>query len=245
MCCPEDKFLKLIQEREPIYNKKISVHKGVIENLWKEIAMEMNMSSAECKFKWKNLRNSYARHLRESKVFNTVRPRKQWYLADSMSFLHDHVVKNRYDEYSNDESSATSSSSSFDPFARENEAILYCSAQTYSDIKHELAGAGHHSGGHSSSTSTTLTELRECDTQSTRNIKRQKYNNFMEQLTKQTSENGEINVTDVEHPLVTFFFSLVPDYEKLSPKRQRLFKEKTLNYLHKLVDEEEGNNKYE
>lgn len=41
-------------------------------------------------------------------------------------------------------------------------------------------------------------------------------------------------------PIMKFFESLVPDVEKLSSRRQRLFKERVLHILHNYLDEEEN-----
>ncbi|XP_046663522.1 uncharacterized protein LOC124356512 [Homalodisca vitripennis] len=86
-----DKLLVLIEARPVIYNITGKDHhnQDALAKAWQEIGKELNVSSAECKHKWHNVRSSYARYLRNIKKMpsGSGGKKKKWHLAEAMSFL--------------------------------------------------------------------------------------------------------------------------------------------------------------
>ncbi|XP_050542385.1 uncharacterized protein LOC126906126 [Daktulosphaira vitifoliae] len=94
------RLIALVKDRSLIYNNAWK-DRRCVDNLWLEISLQMRLPTELCKRKWANLRNTYARHVREEKAgLMYDGGRKPWYLADKMSFLKDymHIRMNLFDE---------------------------------------------------------------------------------------------------------------------------------------------------
>lgn len=62
-------------------------HNKIVRNkMWEAVAQEVSATAAECKDKWKNLRASYSRHLR-NKISGNSKSKKPYYMASYMDFL--------------------------------------------------------------------------------------------------------------------------------------------------------------
>ncbi|XP_067626223.1 uncharacterized protein [Eurosta solidaginis] len=86
------KLIDLVKDRRPIYDSDDKLYRQNVDDLWMQIAEEIGIEVNECKRKWLSLRNSYARYLRETRTSDLRgKKRKQWYMADAMSFVKDYV----------------------------------------------------------------------------------------------------------------------------------------------------------
>lgn len=234
----DEKFVLLVQEREAIYDpKKKDYHKRiVVDIMWKEVAEEMGLTVSQCKQKWINLRNSYARHLRALKRYGVGNRRKGWYLADVMSFLQDHM-HSRGPKIRDD--------------SVENFLMLECSE----DFEEQ---SGEKDQTPSPEASIVIEDAHPTQKPDgnfkviavDKNLGKKKANKnswhamtpdnvvgtVLESFTNNTmQECSEIQ----QHPLLQFFAGLIPEYDRLTTKRQRIFKQKSLNVLNDLLDEQE------
>lgn len=84
------KLVKAVEKHPILYNT--SSHypfRKAIDEAWEKVGEEVNDTSAHCKERWLNLRNSYKRYLRQKRS-NVVK--KPYYLAEHMKFLERFIV---------------------------------------------------------------------------------------------------------------------------------------------------------
>ncbi|XP_055843515.1 uncharacterized protein LOC129910242 [Episyrphus balteatus] len=81
-------FINLIESRECIYKNTCPDYpnKVAIDMAWREIAESTQWTVSDCMEKWRNLRHSFVRSLRN--------PNKQYYLHNQMQFLMPYIKKN-------------------------------------------------------------------------------------------------------------------------------------------------------
>ncbi|XP_068229146.1 uncharacterized protein [Palaemon carinicauda] len=83
-------FVKEVEKHPALYTSTVHGHvnKQEQEHHWRLVAEALNESSANCKEKWKNLRSSLCRHLRNQYAYGPgMRCKKSYYLAKYMEFL--------------------------------------------------------------------------------------------------------------------------------------------------------------
>ncbi|XP_069686015.1 uncharacterized protein [Periplaneta americana] len=232
MTSPDEKFVYLVQEREAIYNAKLKEHhnKNILEGLWREIAIEMNMSSNECKAKWTNLRNSFARHLRDMRNIEKsggAKMKKTWYLADIMSFLQEHVQHRK--SRSNPEYSIEDFVSvDYSDEEKETQREIKMEVIPKMEILPEVTDQEDHL-----QQDVPQASMHHAEFDSQRLRKRPRRALPPDQFVEYTRSQPV-------HPLLSFFTGLLEDYNTLTPKRQRLFKQNCLGYLNYLLDEQEA-----
>ncbi|XP_036339875.1 uncharacterized protein LOC118749194 [Rhagoletis pomonella] len=83
------KFVQLIEKYPLIYNitLKECSRKDLTEKAWSEIAEVMKWSGAECKEKWKNIRNGFVRSLKPSPSGSSAKAKKPYYFRDILEFV--------------------------------------------------------------------------------------------------------------------------------------------------------------
>lgn len=172
---------------------------------------------ADCKQKWTNMRNSYARHLRNknkasgSEIDNSP----NWYLSEVMSFLKDHMKHRRPKRYNDKDEENLSNDTEETENLHENENIGNLNQHAKKRPVLETVQRYHPSKKFLSSQHLIAPML-----------------NFLKSNTRSKNEQ--------ENPFLIFCKGLLPDYEQLTSKRQRLFKEKMMFFINSLLDEQES-----
>ncbi|XP_076069193.1 uncharacterized protein LOC143041239 [Oratosquilla oratoria] len=219
-----EKLIVLVEARPSIYNYTLKDHhnKEIINMFWDEIATEVGSTSEKCKAKWNSIRTSYSRFLRDEKQpsGSGASKKKKWYLAESLAFLRDYMGKHR---------NLGSNSNVVD----ENEAEQNADVSDFSEEADGIAIPAEQSSP--------------CP------------DNFAQPPPKKKTKGKTSMITDVAGPMIEFLKSrtsvaktemtqshnskflesLVPDMDKLTPRRQRQFKEKALTTLNRFLDEQE------
>ncbi|XP_072377407.1 uncharacterized protein [Diabrotica undecimpunctata] len=115
------KFVREVEKHEALYNYKLSDYsrKDVTEKAWLKVAAEVNMSVADCKEKWRNLRTVFMRKIKPLPSGSGAK-RKAYYLEEAMKFCLPFI-----------KTSAPSSSKNFPSVAH------LCSASTNEDVGDE------------------------------------------------------------------------------------------------------------
>lgn len=177
----------------------------------------------DCKQKWTNLRNSYARHLRnQNKPSGSGAEHKsKWYLADVLSFLKDYVQhrkqKGNFEKETAEEERIQSATE--DSQATEQSQVT---ENANVDVVQETTGK----------------RLATSDFERHARPKKQLPSQqvvgpMIEFLKSNTHKNA------VEHPLLSYVKGMLPDYDTLTSKRQRIFKQKIVSIMNVLMDEQE------
>lgn len=172
-------------------------------------------SASDCRMKWHNLRSSYSRYLRDIKKQPSgsgCNKKKKWYLADAMSFLDNYVNQHKQ------------TASNMKCAEDEESEVLTSDKETYEDSE-SRSGSGLFKPSSSS-----------------KQWKQSPAEVLAAPMTKFLETFSESRVKERESPLVNFFRGVLPDIEKLAPKRQRMFKAELVQLVNKLVDEEEEEN---
>ncbi|KAL0810399.1 hypothetical protein ABMA28_010543 [Loxostege sticticalis] len=91
-----EKFIGLVRRYPILYDPSHPEYKNQATKTkqWEWIGDRMNLSGEEARSKWKNLRDTYSKHLRELNKIDerTGRPRySRWQWASSMEFLREHM----------------------------------------------------------------------------------------------------------------------------------------------------------
>ncbi|XP_017484552.1 PREDICTED: uncharacterized protein LOC108373203 [Rhagoletis zephyria] len=94
------KFVQFIENNPCIYNNTMQEYsrKDITEKAWAAIALEMNWSVADCKEKWKNMRNGFVRSLKPCPSGSFSKAKKPYYLHDIMSFVLPYVKHVQHSE---------------------------------------------------------------------------------------------------------------------------------------------------
>lgn len=172
-------------------------------------------SGTVCKNKWTTLRNSYSRALRNQKAVKSASrgiPIKKWYLQDNFSFMKNFMRQGR-----NKRRDSTSS---------ENSCFISNSVNEYEENNDD------------SFLQSPPSESAETEVPS---WKRGKSMTPVERVAAPITQSNDPppHTVENENPNILFFRSLLPDLDKLSPKRQRAFKSTTFQKLMELLDAEE------
>ncbi|XP_036347516.1 uncharacterized protein LOC118756887 [Rhagoletis pomonella] len=82
-------FVQLIENRACLYNNNLQEYsnKNITERAWSEIAQQINWSVAECKEKWRNIRNGFVRSLKPPPSGSSSKIKKKYYLHEVMQFV--------------------------------------------------------------------------------------------------------------------------------------------------------------
>ncbi|XP_050500151.1 uncharacterized protein LOC126880369 [Diabrotica virgifera virgifera] len=83
------KFVQLIENYQCLYNNTLQEYsrKDVTEKAWSAVARQIQWSEADCKEKWKNIRNGFVRSLKPSPSGSSAKAKKPYYLHDVMQFV--------------------------------------------------------------------------------------------------------------------------------------------------------------
>ncbi|KAG8329695.1 hypothetical protein J6590_081026 [Homalodisca vitripennis] len=178
---------------------------------------------SECRAKYHSLRTSYARYLRELKKnpCSSIAKKKQWYLAEDMSFLENFITTNKFsvsDVVINDEEaeSLVVEADFIDDASLEDEKFPPSMDQPASED-----GSNPQMRKKKRRPKTALVAAPV--------VAYVKSINEIKKFTKRTSDD----------PTINFFKSILPDVKKLSEKRRRDFKSFVLEKLNSLLDEQE------
>ncbi|KAK2717976.1 hypothetical protein QYM36_006679 [Artemia franciscana] len=81
------KFVGEVEKHEELYNYKLPAYsrKDMTEKAWQMVGAEVNMSVAECKEKWRNLRTVFTRKMKPPPSGSGAK-KKAYYLEDAMQF---------------------------------------------------------------------------------------------------------------------------------------------------------------
>ncbi|XP_050498417.1 uncharacterized protein LOC126879445 [Diabrotica virgifera virgifera] len=82
------KFVREIEKYEALYNNTLSDYsrKDVTDKAWQNVAAVVNMSVADCKEKWRNLRTVFIRKIKPLPS-GSVAKRRAYYLEEAMQFI--------------------------------------------------------------------------------------------------------------------------------------------------------------
>lgn len=163
------------------------------------------------------VRNSYARHLRnQNKPSGSGGEQKpKWYLADVLSFLKDHMQHRKQKGNSETEVGEEESVQSVTEDSQEihNENI---------DVVNESTGKRHAPSDFE---------------RQVRPKKKLPSDQIVGPMIDFLKSNTNKNVQ--EHPLLNYVKGMLPDYDTLTPRRQRIFKQKIVTLMNDLMDEQE------
>ncbi|XP_022117272.2 transcription factor Adf-1 isoform X1 [Pieris rapae] len=83
----EDNLIELVRNYPSLYKNKDKKHTSLLvkENCWREIAKKLNKTEAECKKRWRSLRDSFI------KLQRTHGGRTRWPYHNAMRFLLPHI----------------------------------------------------------------------------------------------------------------------------------------------------------
>ncbi|XP_076655286.1 uncharacterized protein LOC143360381 [Halictus rubicundus] len=87
--CEMTCFVQLIEKYPCLYNHTLSDYsrKDITEKAWNEVANEIKWRVADCKEKWRNIRNGFVRSLKPAASGSSAKQRRQYYLHDVMQFV--------------------------------------------------------------------------------------------------------------------------------------------------------------
>ncbi|XP_055913033.1 uncharacterized protein LOC129946746 isoform X1 [Eupeodes corollae] len=264
-----EKLISLIRDRPTIYGPRPKrgkkKHQRILDELWKEVALQMNRSVRECKLKWTTLRNCYARLLREERLHKVKK--RHWHLRNEMSFLRGHIQP--YTEVRGITHKRTASVRTKLPPDSLSTTNNSFDENNFSPTIDQLQP--NETSAHSSKTienSTIVHDFLIVDHNNEQSLNNNNWEQEQEQLPIPAEGNETINycptinlnpfsLTEriIETPEensqlskykeerseanMLFLRSLLPDINKLSDRKQRIFKRKTLEVLELLFDEDE------
>ncbi|KOC62164.1 Transcription factor Adf-1 [Habropoda laboriosa] len=200
-------------------------HNRVVRNkIWKAVAQELSASAAECKEKWKNLRASFTRHLRNQNTVNS-KSKKRYYMADYMDFLLPYSKFRRPDDSLNEEraiageiwndETASDTSSNYKKLNKSEQKML--EPDRDNDTRNEE---------HAFSQSKPIKLEDSLQTHSC-------LDNCI--LTSRQDHDESVNDADL-----LFFKSLLPDVRQMTRQEKRNFKISVLDLINKILDEKES-----
>lgn len=182
------------------------------------------------------MRGSYARYVREVKnrpSGSAASKKKKWYLADSMSFMHSFVGQHRKSKGNIENQDEVEEGMPLSTFLEDvnemteeaNETVEGISSCTMSTSQ---ASETHGKAENRSDSNPETSKKRKMSTSDM-------VAGSMVEFKKKRSQP-----TPPANPNLKFFESLIPDVEKLSSKRIRLFKYKVMGFLNDLLDDQEN-----
>lgn len=172
-----------------------------------------------CRDKWKNLRNSYGRYLRDLKKPSgaAASKKKIWYLADSMGFLKDYMGIHRASS-SNVDVQETSPSEIHVSDVDEPDEETSEERALAPPLRSSSAGSCNRSCKRKSESAATL-------------------------LAGPVAEylRSKVQMNDgTKDPMLLFFEGILPEVAQLNAKRKRYFKGKVIDLVNQLLDDQEA-----
>ncbi|CAK9814759.1 hypothetical protein ANTPLA_LOCUS8331 [Anthophora plagiata] len=200
-------------------------HNRVVRNkMWKAVAQEVNASAAECKEKWKNLRASFSRHLRNQNTAN-LKSKKRYYMADYMDFLLPYSKFRRPDNNLNEEGTmageswndeiASDTSSSYERLNKSEQKML--EPERDGDTRNE--------------------EQAFSRSKTVRNDDRLQMHRCLDNCILDNRSNHDESINDAD---LLFFKSLLPDMRQMTRQEKRNFKISVLSLINKILNEKES-----
>ncbi|CAL7943763.1 unnamed protein product [Xylocopa violacea] len=82
-------FVQIIQKYPCLYNHTLTdyLRKDITDEAWNQVAKETKWSVADCKEKWRNVRNGFVRSLKIAARRPSARRRRLYHLYDVMQFI--------------------------------------------------------------------------------------------------------------------------------------------------------------
>ncbi|XP_045451559.1 uncharacterized protein LOC123660547 [Melitaea cinxia] len=211
------KLIRLVRERRLLYarnNMPVASYYTQVKNLWDDVAAIMGWSVADVRRKWSHIRNSYSRHLR-NEMHGACTSKGRMV---SRWYLADELEFLREHMATDMRSSPYSS---YAPTLLEMDLNESSSSETV-DIKPFI----HNSWFALNATSSPVLEPKPLSFQN------------------EDSSSSNAFTADENSSFFQFFRGIHSEFLELSPKRQRQFKRKCLDYLHELLDEEDNNHQH-
>ena len=201
-------------------------HNRIVRNkMWKAVAQEVNATAAECKDKWKNLRASYSRHLR-NKITGNSKSKKPYYMASYMDFLLPYSKAGRQDNSNeegtvtqegwNDEEVASDASSNYEKSSKCDQKIPLSDRDT--DTRNEE---------HAFSRNNPITFAND------KLLTPRSPDNYL------LSNRQELDES-ISDPDWLFLKSILPDIHQMTGPEKRTFKVSVLSLIVKILNERES-----
>ncbi|XP_071051653.1 uncharacterized protein [Onthophagus taurus] len=218
------KFVQLIENYQCLYNHTLAEHsrKDVTEKAWSAIGQKMKWTAADCKDKWKNIRNGFVRSLKPPASGSSAKSKKPYYLHDIMQFVLPYVRPIQHLEktgnISLEESEIVTETDEDNPEPQlsytlleenKNDNVTKCSEESSFNFEKKKRKRRH------------AEEKDEIDHAILDYIKEKKSNKTLDDDRRM------------------FLLSLLPDIKNLSDKNMRQFKIKTLVLLEQLLTQQE------
>ncbi|XP_044756990.1 uncharacterized protein LOC123315387 [Coccinella septempunctata] len=225
------KFVQLIENRPCLYNNTLQEYsrKDVTEKAWAEIARSMEWTVADCKEKWKNIRNGFVRSLKPLPLGSTSKTKKLYYLHDAMQFVLPYV---RPIQQSQNTSNPVTTEIS-------NESTLQFDED---DCEHTTNDSTTNTEQHNDETSQTQAKRKlETSTTLDKKVERKKVKKEKDDADTAIREylrdkrESKTRLDDKQ----MFLLSLLPDVSKLSDKNLRQFKIRTMILLEDMLTHQE------
>lgn len=248
-------FVQIIEKHPAVYNAYLPEHsnRAAIDKAWHEIASTVHYPVETCKLRWKNIRNSFLRHLRmqSSSESGSSAKKKPYYLQEYLRFLipftNPRKKSNNLDQENAEESSEIVSSQ---PFTNENEShisIVDCRTEIsidagYNDSLSESLPENEtvllipKEEVDKSYFESTLDSSSRCSISPMHKKKKESSGNSIEDIARNYFNRKAKEVND-DGGLWYFFKSLIPETRHLSAKKKRILKMKILALIHELADE--------
>ncbi|XP_031836169.1 uncharacterized protein LOC116428548 [Nomia melanderi] len=219
-------FVRTIEKYPCLYDNTSSEYarKDITENAWSDVANKMNWSVADCKEKWKNIRNGFVRSLKPAQSGSTTRKRKRYYLHDIMQFVLPYVKPvahiQDFDNFPPPQTilAPTIPSPSISPTDMYQETKQE-QAETEDIIQNLL----------SQTQDTTLQNSRKCQTKR-KTLPADIDKSFINYVQKNHPFNDSLR----DDPRRMFLLSLLPDIAKFSDIEMREFKMKVLMLINEI-----------
>ncbi|KAF3429653.1 hypothetical protein E2986_08408 [Frieseomelitta varia] len=202
-------------------------HNRVVRNkMWRAVAQEVNASAAECKEKWKNLRASFSRHLRNQSTANS-KAKRPYYMADYMDFLLPYSKLRRPDDSLNEEG----------PIAQEN----WNEEETASDTSsnYEKLNKSDQKMPEPEREGDTRNEEYAFSRSKTIRVTDDQLlsHRCLDNCVLANRHDFDESISDSD---LLFFKSLLPDVRQMTRQEKRSFKISVLNLIDKILNEKES-----
>ncbi|XP_063223257.1 uncharacterized protein LOC134531476 [Bacillus rossius redtenbacheri] len=211
----EEEVIKLVQavEKFPvIYNYSMAGHsnKDELDKAWREISTEIGFNVDVCKEKWRNCRNCWARHLRQTEASGSgAKPKKPYYLSEYLSFLTPFTKSRRQSG---------------------NLASAFDNGEPFSQSEDEC-------DANDRSSDASVMSPPEQSTAQKKSKRTDKQNPIDSAFVSYLEARKRRCEAEPEHPDLLFLKSLLPDISKLSPSQKSHFKISVQQKLHNMLYE--------
>ncbi|KAL4706597.1 hypothetical protein ACJJTC_009009 [Scirpophaga incertulas] len=230
------KFVLEVEKHPCLYNCNLPEYstKDVIDKAWSDIGNKFNMSAAECKEKWRNIRAVFIRNLKANKKGSRDR-RKPYYLRDVMKFTLPYIQWPKGHEKSvklkNRKKFNTDDSEDDDSDAAASQAHVSTDSKSVSELcDNHIASPQSHpeppqspQSPRSPSPSDLPSILLKEKTHKTRSALEGEFKEYLK--TKLDKMEKMVANQDLDQqPKKMFLLSLLPDLETMSDRQMRGFK---------------------